>query len=598
MMTNQFTVVDFAGRSHRIGGAIRGVLCVAVRVGLQSHAKSSVVALLVALVLVGRDMPALAQTQEPTSANPAEPAAEKQDLSQRYHLLERYSATDDPTRPELLTQYRVGFRETIKVTREKPQGAPDHDTVSTQCIYTERVTKLAKGGIVTEVVRHYDKVNSKTSLEIPKYKTKPLEGLIILYRLQPRSLPQVLCLTSDRQIRQQEYIGVVQESFLPALASILPRKPSRVGDSWPVPREAAWALLGEVPTDEDYDLTAEIVEVRKNGAGPSMVAVVGVKGQAVIPEGPSGINANIQFTFLPSEGATPSAARTYGETPNEKASGTPASPGARAEAATDAKGYISKVSLAQEVTVSLPGNDGRLRQTVRLERVLERRPVGQAGEVAGLLEVPTPDPVADVSNSWLIYDDPQGRFHLLHPQELRVDAYPDGGIDLIDRRPDGRDVITIGLSAKPQDAQRDPNSTDPNQVKKQLEDQWKQRGEKVVPGPSGWLPESEWSPLKRRVYRIEAALIPEGDRAPAGGRIYLDHYMVLFTRNEVLTVAAMTTRDPHAKFRETAESVIKSFEFGPSESSLPAAPTRVPVTSPVRGSATSPARAPAAPRPR
>ncbi len=65
--------------------------------------------------------------------------------------------------------------------------------------------------------------------------------------------------------------------------------------------------------------------------------------------------------------------------------------------------------------------------------------------------MPTPDPVASVSNSWLIYDDPQGRFHLLHPQELRVDAYPDGGIDLIDRRPDGRDVITIGLNAKPQD---------------------------------------------------------------------------------------------------------------------------------------------------
>ncbi len=111
-----------------------------------------------------------------------------------------------------------------------------------------------------------------------------------------------------------------------------------------------------------------------------------------------------------------------------------------------------------------------------------------------------------------------------------------------------------------------------------------------MPGPSGWLPEAEWSPLKRRVYRIEAALIPEGDRAAAERRIYLDHYMVLFTRNEVLNVSAMTTRDPHAQFRETAESVIKSFEFGPSESSLPAAPTRVP--------ATSPAPVPTPPRPR
>ena len=187
------------------------------------------------------------------------------------------------------------------------------------------------------------------------------------------------------------------------------------------------------------------------------------------------------------------------------------------EAAIDAKGYISKVSLAQEVSASLPGNDGRLKQTVRLERVLERRPVSQAGVVANILEVPTPDPVANVANSWLIYDDPQGRFHLLHPQELRVDAYPDGGIDLLDRRPDGQDVITIGLNAKTQDPQRDRLAADPIQAKKQLEDQWKQSGEKMVPGISGWLPETEWSPLKRKVYRIEAVLIPEGDRAPGAG---------------------------------------------------------------------------------
>ena len=196
-------------------------------------------ALLVALVLVVRDRPALGQTQEPAAANPAEPAAEKQDVSQRYRFLERYSATDDPTKPELLTQYQVGFRETVKVTREKPQGAPDQDHVSSQCIYTERVAKLAKGGFVTDVVRHYDKVNLKTSLDIPRYKTKLLEGLTVLFRRQPRSLPQVVCLTPDRQLRQQEYIVVVQQSFLPTLAGILPSKPSRVGDTWPVPREAA-----------------------------------------------------------------------------------------------------------------------------------------------------------------------------------------------------------------------------------------------------------------------------------------------------------------------------------------------------------------------
>src|SRR5271157_4066900 len=169
MMTNQITGVDRAGRSLRFGRAIREGRCAAVRIGSQSHISCAVLALLVALVLVGRDEPALGQTQEPAAANPAEPAAanpaepatDKQGVSQRYRFLERYSATDDPTRPELLTQYQVGFRETITVTREKPQGAPDQDHVSSQCIYTERVAKLAKGGFVTEVVRHYDKVNFK-----------------------------------------------------------------------------------------------------------------------------------------------------------------------------------------------------------------------------------------------------------------------------------------------------------------------------------------------------------------------------------------------------------------------------------------------------
>jgi len=598
MMTNQITGVDRAGRSLRFGRAIREGRCAAVRIGSQSHISCAVLALLVALVLVGRDEPALGQTQEPAAANPAEPAAanpaepatDKQGVSQRYRFLERYSATDDPTRPEVLIQYQVGIRETIKVTREKPQGAPDQDHASTQCIYTERVTKLAKGGFVTEVVRHYDKVNSKTSLDIPRYKTKPLEGLIVLYRLQPRSLRQVLCLTPGRQLRQQEYIGVVQEPVLPALEGILPRKPSRVGDTWPVPREAAWALLGETPDDEDYDLTAEILEVRKKGAGPEMVAVIGVKGQAVVHEGPSRIGAKLQFIFLPSEDTAPSRARTDGETTKDQAPGTPASPGGRVEAALDAKGYISKISLAQEITLPQPGNDGRLKQTILLERVLERR-VGQAGEFAAPLEVPNPEPVANVSNSWLIYDDPQGQYHFLHPQEMQVAMnYSAGGVDLVEQRHEGPDAIHLSLLPKTQDPQRDRLAADPIQVKKLLEDDWKRQRQKVVPGPSSWLPEADWSRIKGKVYRIEAALIPESDRSPSIGRIYFDQYIVQFTRNEVMMVTAMTTRDPHLQFRETVESIIKSFEFGPSESSLPSAPTRVPTTPPTR--------VPTTPRPR
>jgi hypothetical protein len=175
--------------------------------------------------------------------------------------------------------------------------------------------------------------------------------------------------------------------------------------------------------------------------------------------------------------------------------------------------------------------------------------------------------------------------------------YPDGGIDLLDSRPDGRDVIQISLVAKTGDQGRDRQATDPIQVKKQLEDLWKRRREKVV-DTSGWLPKAEWAPHKREVYRIEAVLIPEDEQSPENKRIYVDHYIVQFMRNEVLSVEAFTTRDPHLQFRESAESIIRSFEFGPSESSLPSAPTRVPATAPSRVPATPPAVSPRTPGPR
>ena len=593
MMTNQVTRVGPAGRGRRFGHPIREGRCPAVRIGSQGPVTSAVVALLVALVLVGRDKPALGQTQEPATTNPAEPAADNQDVSLRYRFLERYSASDDPTRPELLTQYQVGIRETVKITLEKPQGAPDLQRSTGLGIYTERVAKLSKGA-VTEVVRNFKKVDFKTTMDIPRYKTPLLQGLTVLYFPQDRLLPpRVLSLTPGRQLRPLEYDGIRQQTFLPIVSLILPSKPSRVGDTWPVRREVVFALLGNAPAEENYDVTAEILEVRKNREDPAMTAIIGVKGQLVVPEGPCGINAQVHFTFVPTEVAAPTGSHPRDETtkdsaPDSKPAPTPAG---RVKGVFDANGYISKISLAQEMSWPLPGNDGRLKGNMRRELLLERRVPTQAGGGGDLLQVPSPEPVADDKNSWLIYDDPQGRFHLLYPQELQVTrAYPEGGIDLLDRRPDGRDVIQISLVAKTQDSQRDRLAADPVQSKKQLEDQWKQRGERVVPGPSGWLPEADWSPIKRKVYRIEAALIPEGDQPPASGRIYLDHYIVQFTRNEVMIVEAITTSDPHVQFRDKAESIIKSFEFGPSESSLPSAPTRVPTTPPTR--------VPTAPRPR
>ena len=133
----------------------------------------------------------------------------------------------------------------------------------------------------------------------------------------------------------------------------------------------------------------------------------------------------------------------------------------------------------------------------------------------------------------------------------------------------------LNLEPKSGDPQKDRLAADPMQEKKLLEENWKKKGDKVVPGPAGWLPDAEWASRGRKVYRLEYALIKEGeDGTTPSERIYMDRYIVQFTRNEVMKVTAMTAQDKeHPAFRTVAELIIKSFEFGPSEGSLPASPT-------------------------
>jgi hypothetical protein len=525
------------------------------------------VGLLLALTLVSTQRRTHAAAQAPTD-RPDGASGDVQALSAHYRFLEQY--TEDPSKADLLNRYQVGCLETVKITRDKAQAAPEVTAAVAQTIYTERVLKLAKDGQVAEVIRRYDKASLRTNGEPLPFKTKPLEGLTIVYRVRSGALPQVLSLTG-RQLRGQEFTHIAEQTFLPTLAAILPRQLGRVGDTWTISRAAATALFGSPPTSDEFELTGEIRSVTKNASGTSMTAVFAVKGQW----GVSGVNALIHFTFEPSPskpaaspGRLSNADLGGGLSSTKKAQGE-----AAAQGNFDARGFISKISLAQETVAVLSENDGRFKQSIRRELRLERR---LSASVAGAtLDVPNPLPAPSVENTWLIYDDPEGRFHLLHPQEMKVvKQYPDGGIDLLDRRPDGQDVITVNLMPKSGDPERDRLATDPIQEKKRLDDEWKRRGEKVLPGTLGWLPESDWSKLKRRVYRIEAALMSQDDpSAPPSGRIYLDQYVVQFNRNESMKLRAMTTRDPHVPFRDIAESIIRSFELGPSDSALPVAPS-------------------------
>lgn len=517
--------------------------------------------------------------QDP-AAKAGGPQGDVQSLSAHYRFMERYS--NDPAKADMLNQYRVGTRERVKITSDRAEGAPEVNQLEVQTIYAEQVARLSKEGQVVATVRSYTAANQKSTVEQRPFKPKLLEGLSILYQLQPGVAPLIISLTPSRRLRQPEYQAMTQQTFLPALPTILPRQPVRVGDTWAVPRIAAWALLGSPPSEDGFDLSGELVSVRKNPpggqSGPegSMTAVLGIKGQCLVEQGPSGINGVLHFTFKPAPAAADPSARGRSLVP---AAGEPAA-GKIGEVKTiqghfDAAGFISKISLAQEITKPQSDGEGRLKDFIRREILLERR-LSAAGDRA-TLPVTEPFPAPTVENSWLVYDDPEGRFHMLHPQEMMiVRQYPDGGIDLLDRRADGQDVITVNLLPKTGDPQRDRLAADPVQEKKRLDDEWKRRGEKVLPSHSdGWLPDADWKRLNRKVYRIEAALMARDDPAgPASGRIYLDQYIVQFSRGANLKVRAMTTRDPHVPFREKAEALIKNFNLGPSEGAAPAASSR------------------------
>ena len=156
----------------------------------------------------------------------------------------------------------------------------------------------------------------------------------------------------------------------------------------------------------------------------------------------------------------------------------------------------------------------------RAELLLERRTSSQAG--GGRSRTSCPCPGIARPDPGKLLADLRRRGGAFSPSPSPGTAgrrvYPEGGIDLLDSRPDGQDVIQITLVPKTGDPERDRLAADPVQQKKLLEDEWKKQGEMVLPGPAGWLPDAEWSPLKRKVYRFEAALVPADDSAGARRR--------------------------------------------------------------------------------
>ena len=163
--------------------------------------------------------------------------------------------------------------------------------------------------------------------------------------------------------------------------------------------------------------------------------------------------------------------------------------------------------------MSMPGNEGRLKQRIIYELVLERRPMalspGEQGPATAAIPLPENPPTATPANSWITYDDPAGRFHFKHPQELALDqSRPTNAlaVPLWDIRPSGTAAMVLILPSSRGDTENDRAFRDPAGFQKVMEAHFESVKDSVTWGTAGWLDDEDLKTLNRKVYRTEAAL--------------------------------------------------------------------------------------------
>lgn len=474
-----------------------------------------------------------------TAAPPSGDSHSVTDLVTKFRFVEHYEKTDAKAPPGSIGQYRVVTRDTIKVVTEKKQGTPERTEATQETEYRERPAELTGSNEIKSGVREYGAYRITPNPNTKPSRPDPLKGLTIWYQPHEGSDPQVLSLTKGRGLREDEYTIIRREVFLPDLAGLLPTIPSRVGDRWGVSKAASRALVGS----SALTLAATLQQVRQAAAGPNWEAVIGVTGRspARSNSGAMAVNARVVFSFPPPESDGKEAEK--------------------AEKIVDARGAVVELRMATSAVSPLPPN-GRLRQTVTRELIVDRR-IDAPGEA---LPLPDSPPEANEENSWLSYDDPQGKFHFRFPQEFRPGRPPDDfSLELVRPRPGGPDTLEFQRVVKTGDAEADRLNRDPEFHLKMLKEEWRQNKYNVIPGPHAWLPEADWAAAKRKVYRAESVLKGPATAGKPELRVHNDLYFVQFGRDESLVVTSNTVQDPATPFRNQVEAILRTFDFGPTE---------------------------------
>lgn len=518
-----------------------------------------------------------------TESAPAQPpaATAAQPLSLRYRFVEHYGLAADPTRPDQIVAYQVGARQTVREETENPRGAPDRREITMRTVYTERPGQLGRRGEIVATVRRYDGFRILSAAPADPRQPVPLKGLTLWYHPRPGETPELIVLPPERPIREGEFSAIAGEVYFPNLNVLFPPRPARIGDTWKLGATAARMLMTGLASGGVVDIEANLSAVERAGQGNELIATIDLSGPVDFEDGNGEVRARLWFTFQPAVAAeVPANGRIVAAKPDPEL--------------VEARGFSSKFVMSLRHEIPLDENR-RLLQTRIGELHMERRRV--ADPAASTLIVPDHAPPLTPANSWILYDDPEGRFHFQHPQELVVKPIdptnpsllnPIGLVHFVPNQ--SADVVLI--TGIPRDeAVRNRTYSDPAAHLKAMRQEWDRRGYDMILGQQGWLPEEDGAQPRRRVYRIEAALKAEGSR------LYLDDYIVVMGSGEVFSVQARTGRDDHIAFRAQAETLIRSLGGG---SSIPGLtretrPAPAPRSGPA-GPATTPAPGLSAPR--
>lgn len=460
------------------------------------------------------------------------------EVSTKYRFKEVYTKKDGDPLPGEIGQTLNALKEKLIMTMDVPKGPPIKSERSRQLIYSERPVSLTGLSKVDAVARRFETLRFEPAPQgLHVAEKPPLDGLAI-WAVRGPAGEQVVSLDDTRSITDFEHQVATTVPTLLNFAELLPQSPLRIGDTWPLNKVAARLLVGRGQVSAT-SLTGSLESVKPSPVDPAVIiAKLNIKGQVVTNLGTCDLNLQYVFEF-PKSVATMERLAAFGTK-------APSS-------VLVAQGAITRLIQAQIEISDVPETDGRLKQVFERSINYERRIGGRQKPLA----VPAAAPTPTKTNSWLVFEEPTGKFTIKHPPVFRPEMKEENSI-LFVTSGEPPEFIRLDL---------DGAGTKPEGFSKDLQAEWKAEGTQVFALTEGYLKEKAWA--DRRVYRIEAALKVAG----AAQRGHFDAYVIQFPVNQTYIAECMTFQERSNDYRDLVEEILQTIELStPTAKPAPAGP--------------------------